>query len=234
MFAGPTRSKSKLTSVMEHEMAPPTHGLVIRWAARYDLLAWLFTRGRERTLRERIIGLAGLELGTSVLDIGCGTGTLAIAATKHVGPTGTVYGIDASPPMIARANWKAKRAGAAVVFQLAAAEQLPFPDHRFDVVLSTLMLHHLPRTTREQCAREVTRVLKPGGRALAVDFGGRQHPGVLAHFHRHGHVDLRQIVELLEKAGLVVVSSGSVGMNDLQFVLAETPRDALADQVRKT
>lgn len=64
---------------------------------------------------------------------------------------------------------------------------------------------------------------------LAVDFGGRQHRGVLAHFYRHGHVDIQQIVELLEKAGLTVVSSGSVGLNDLQFVLAEAPREPPVD-----
>jgi len=217
---------------MKREIAPRTNGLVIRWAARYDLLAWLLTRGRECELRECIISLAGLERGMSVLDIGCGTGTLAIAATRHVGPTGTVHGIDASPPMIARANWKAEKAGVKAVFQLAVAEQLPYPGDRFDVVLSTLMLHHLPRTTRLQCALEIRRVLKPGGRVLAVDFDRRQHKGVLAHFHRHGHVDVRQIAELLEKAGMTVVSSGPVGMNDLQFVLAHITRDVPIDRPR--
>jgi ubiquinone/menaquinone biosynthesis C-methylase UbiE len=216
--------------VMEHSVAPPTKGLIIRWAARYDLLAWILTRGRERALRERFVDLARLEAGNSVLDIGCGTGTLAIAAAHRVGPTGSVFGIDASPPMVARATRKAARAGVNVVGQLAPAEQLPYSDNRFDVVLSTLMLHHLPRTTRQQCAREIRRVLKPGGRVLAVDFGGRQHRGVLAHFHRHGHVPVEDIVGVLENAGLTTISKGEVGMNDLQFVLAEAPTDARADK----
>src|SRR5688500_18686474 len=111
-----------------------TNGLVIEWAARYDLLAWLLTRGRERAFRERLLELAELRAGEAVLDIGCGTGTLAIAAARHVGPAGTVHGIDASPPMIARAARKAARRGAAVVFEVAAAEKLPFPGGRFDVV----------------------------------------------------------------------------------------------------
>lgn len=118
--------------------------MVIHWAARYDLLAWLLACGRERAFRERLIELASLEPGDSVLDIGCGTGTLAITATRHVGPTGAVYGIDASPQMIARATRKAGKAGAPAVFQLAAAEQLPFPDAHFDVVLSTLMMRLAP------------------------------------------------------------------------------------------
>jgi SAM-dependent methyltransferase len=100
-----------MSNVIEDGVAPRTKGLVIHWAARYDLLAWLLTRGREGAFRERLIGLAGLEPGNSVLDIGCGTGTLAIAATRHVGPTGAVVGIDASPQMIARATRKAAKAG---------------------------------------------------------------------------------------------------------------------------
>jgi ubiquinone/menaquinone biosynthesis C-methylase UbiE len=208
---------------MEEHMAPRTHGLVLNWAARYDLLAWLLTHGRERELREAIIRLAGLEIGNEVLDIGCGTGTLAIAATRHVGATGAVTGIDASPPMIARATRKAKTAGAPATFQVAVAESLPFPDRRFDVVFSTLMLHHLPRKTRQRCAREIGRVLKVGGRVVAVDFGRAKRRGLLAHFHRHGHVEVEDIVKLFVDAGLTPTRKGPLGMNDLNFVVATVP-----------
>src|SRR5688572_3378865 len=78
-----------------------TTGLVLHSAARYDLLVWLITRGRERAFREKVLRLARLKPGESVLDVGCGTGTLAIAARPLVGPAGAVYGIDASPEMIA-------------------------------------------------------------------------------------------------------------------------------------
>jgi ubiquinone/menaquinone biosynthesis C-methylase UbiE len=206
--------------------APHTKGLVIHWAARYDLLTWMLTGGRERAFRERLIELAGLEPGESVLDIGCGTGTLAIAATRHVGPTGSIYGIDASPEMIARATRKAGKAGAPAVFQLAAAEQLPFPEARFDVVLSTLMFHHLPRNTRKQCAIEIRRVLKRPGRVLVVDFGKAQaRHGLLAHFHRHGHVAIEDIDSILTSAGFTTVRTGPVGVRDLQFVVATAARD---------
>ena len=142
-------------------------------------------------------------------------------ASRHVGTTGSVTGIDASPAMIARANRKAAKAGARAAFQVAVAENLPFPDRQFDVVLSTLMLHHLPRSTRQQCAREITRVLKSGGRVLAVDFGRSKQRGLLSHFHRHGHVEVDDIVSLFVDAGLTPVRSGGVGMNSLNFVLAE-------------
>lgn len=206
---------------MKQQTTPRTHGFVLHWAARYDLLAWLLTHGREGELRQRIIDLAGIEGGRSVLDIGCGTGTLAIAASRHVGTSGEVMGIDASPAMITRAIRKATRADSRARFQVAVAESLPFPDRRFDIVLSTLMLHHLPRPTRHQCAKEIKRVLKPHGRVLAVDFGRGQSRGLLAHFHRHGHVKVDDIVALLSEAELAPLRTGPVGMNDLNFVLAE-------------
>jgi ubiquinone/menaquinone biosynthesis C-methylase UbiE len=214
-----------MTELTQETSAPRTNGLVIHWAARYDLLAWLFTRGKERAFRERLLDLAAVEPGQSVLDIGCGTGTLAIAATAYVGPTGSVVGIDASPQMIARAARKAAKAGAPAIFQLAVAEQLPFPDAHFDVVLSTLMFHHLPRKTRQECAMETRRVLKPGGRVLVVDFGKPQaRRGLLAHFHRHGHVSAGDIEALLASLGFTTVRTGPVGLRDLHFVVAQAPQ----------
>jgi ubiquinone/menaquinone biosynthesis C-methylase UbiE len=203
-----------------------TKGLILHSAVRYyDVLAGLLTLGRERAFRERLVGLARIEPGETVLDVGCGTGTLAIAAKRRVGPEGVVHGIDASPEMIARARRKAAKAGMDVVFETGVVESLPFPDARFDVVLSTLMLHHLPRTGRQQCVREIRRVLRPGARLLAVDFAtpARERRGLLDRIHRHGHVPLRDIVELLSEAGLRVVESGPVRVRDLQFALATAP-----------
>jgi ubiquinone/menaquinone biosynthesis C-methylase UbiE len=201
--------------------APATTGRVLHWAARYDLLVWLLTHGRSRTFRERLVNLAQLASGESVLDVGCGTGSLAIAAKGRVGTGGRVFGIDASPEMIARATSKAAKAGIDVSFRTAVAEALPFRDEQFDVVLSTLMLHHLPRKVRQQCAREIRRVLKPQGRALVVDFAQAQSKsGLLAHVHRHGHVDPRDIVALLEEAQFRSAESGPVGVSSLHFVLA--------------
>jgi ubiquinone/menaquinone biosynthesis C-methylase UbiE len=88
--------------------------------------------------------------------------------------------------MIARATKKAARRGVAVAFEVARAESLPFPGGSVSVVLSTVMLHHLRRSARQECLREAHRVLVPGGRLLVVDFGrvhGGGH-GLFAHFHR--------------------------------------------------
>ena len=208
------------------EHAHGTGGIVLHSPVLYDLTVWLAMLGKEREFREKLLQLARIKDGERILDVGCGTGTLAIAAKRRVGPGGTVYGIDASPEMLARAEKKARKAGAEIVFKRGLAEAIPFPDAHFDVVLSTVMLHHLPSKVRSQCATEIRRVLKPGGRVLAVDFEGMsdQRRNFLSHFHRpHGHVRVRDIIELLSKAELNTIESGPVGIRDLQFVLAQVP-----------
>jgi ubiquinone/menaquinone biosynthesis C-methylase UbiE len=200
-------------------------GLLLHSAARYDMLVWLVTRGRDRALRERTVSLARLAPGEAVLDVGCGTGSLALAVKRRVGPAGTVCGIDPSPEMLACARRKAERAGMDIAFENGWAQELPFGACHFDCVLATVMLHHLPRPAREAAAGEMRRVLKPGGRVLAIDFAKprRMRKGHFARFHRHGHVDLPDLEALLRGAGLSIVKSGAVGMNGLQFVLATTP-----------
>jgi len=186
--------------------------------------------GAERNYREKTLELAELKPGESVLDVGCGTGTLAIAAKRQVGPTGRVYGIDASLEMIERARRKAKRTGVEVTFENALVEELPFRDETLDLVSSTTVLHHLPEKARQQCLREVRRVLKPGGRFLVVDFGGpvSERRSWVAKLHRHGRIDLRRVVPLVTEAGLRIIRSGPIEqryglMSDLHFLVAKAP-----------
>jgi len=204
-----------------------TKGLVLRRAqARwYDLLAAVLTLGREGALRERLVELARLVPGEAVLDVGCGTGSLAIAAKRTVGGTGAVTGVDASPDMIALAAQKAARTDVDVTFRNAVAERLPFPDATFDAALATLMLHHLPGPVRRECVREARRVLKPGGRLLAVDFSApsSRKRGLIGRLHRHGGVSVDAMVALLRESGMRVQETGSVGVSDLQYVLAVAP-----------
>ncbi len=216
----------KLGSLAGGKYAQGTAGIVLHSPVLYDLTVWLATLGKERPFREKLLQLARIKNGERILDVGCGTGTLAIAAKRHVGPTGLVYGLDASPEMLAKAEKKARKAGIGVLFRTGLAEALPFEDGFFDAALSTVMLHHLPVKTRQQCATEIRRVLKPGGRVLAVDFEGfsDQKRTLLSHFHRpHGHVTKSDIIALLSAAGFNTVESGPVGVRDLQFVLAESP-----------
>jgi SAM-dependent methyltransferase len=146
-----------------------TKGKVIRWGRFYDLCTWFLSFGQAAGIRRMTIDLAGIGEGERVLDVGCGTGALAIAATRRAGPMGEVHGIDPAAEMIAVARGKAAKAGVEAQFQTAAIESLPFPDGHFDLVLSSLVLHHLPADVKRAGFAEVRRVLKPGGRFLAID-----------------------------------------------------------------
>jgi len=201
-------------------------GAVLHSAVFYDVIVWLALRGRERQLRQRLLDLSRLQSGEAVLDVACGTGTLAILAKETVGRSGMVCGVDASPEMLARARSKAAKAGVEVRFENAAAQALPLPDASFDLALGTMMLHHLGRTARRELAAELRRLVKPGGRVLLVDFAKMESKsrGFAAHFrHRHGHLDLTEIVGLLEGAGLQPIESGPVGIKNLYFALATLP-----------
>lgn len=196
-------------------------GALVDSARAYDLLIALLTLGRERVMRERLLAPAQLRPGESVLDVGCGTGGLAIVAARQVGASGAVAGIDPSPAMVQRAATKAARAGVSVRFEVAYAQAPPFGDATCDVILSTLMLHHIPRAAREDSLLAAHRVLKPGGRLLLVDFGpdasGRR--GLIGHLHRHLGFSARKLAELATNAGFEVADSGSIGTWDLQFVV---------------
>jgi SAM-dependent methyltransferase len=151
---------------------PQTRGLVIASGWRYDLMLWLGNLalgGKWQAIRQRSADLAQLQPGERVLDVGCGTGTLALIAKERVGDRGRVSGIDPSVGMIASARRKAARQKQTIDFQVGVIEQLPFPRQTFDVVLSTFMMHMLPDELKQQGLVEIARVLKPGGRLLVVD-----------------------------------------------------------------
>ncbi len=146
-----------------------TRGAIIRWPRLYTLILRFAFRGKEPKLWQMIADLAQLRPGETVLDVGCGTGTLALVAKERVGITGRVYGLDPSRQMIAYARRKAAGRSLSVDFQLGVVEHLAFPDRSFDVVLCTWMIHHLPTDDKRQGLAEMARVLKPGGRLLLVD-----------------------------------------------------------------
>ena len=171
--------------------AKETTGLVLSGGWRYDLGAWVIDtflfRGQWRELRQRAADLAGLQPGEQVLDVGCGTGTLALDVVRRVGSAGRVAGVDPGTAQIARARAKASRRHLPVEFQVGVIERLPFADSTFDVVFSTLMMHHLPAPLKRQGFAEIARVLRPGGRLIIADFTRKQErTGRAARFHAGG------------------------------------------------
>jgi SAM-dependent methyltransferase len=198
----------------------PHIGILLHSAATYDWLAWLLTYGRERAFRQKMLGFAKLRPGEAVLDVGCGTGTVALLAKTQVGSEGRVDGVDASAAMTAHATAKAQRKGLDVRFLNATAQQLPYDAGEFDVVLSTLMFHHLPKPGRTAFAAEAFRVLKPDGRWLIVDFAKPKRQSRFFRLHRHGHVDLDKIASDLGAAGFSIAAQGDVGAKGLHYLLA--------------
>lgn len=157
-----------MNSLDRHEIGSETAGVVIHHMAwMYDLGCYLVGMGKR--FRRETLRFAQLQSGECVLNVGCGTGVLTRMAAERVRHTGEAIGIDPSEEMIKLAKRYAIKAQSEVDFQLGVIEVLPFEDERFDIVLSSMMLHHLPRELKVTGLKEIYRVLKPGGRLIVVD-----------------------------------------------------------------
>ena len=183
-------------------------------------------------MRRMTVDLALLRRGERVLDVGCGTGGVTIPAKMRVGENGSAAGIDPSPEMIAVARRKAQRAGIEIDFRVGVIESLPFADETFDVVTSSLMMHHLPPHLQVKGLAEIRRVLKPGGRILIADMV-RMRPGTspLKRFFislalHHGHrvqLGIEDLATLLGEAGFEGMEQSDAHFLTIKFLRARKP-----------
>ncbi len=171
-----------------HTHGIETDGPVIRWPSAYDLLLKIVTLGPRGGSGAASSQRGRLAPGRRVLDVGCGTGTLALLAAEAVGPSGQVHGVDPAPEMVGAARAKAARKGAQATFEVGAIESLGLPDRSVDVAFSTLMFHHLTPKLQGTGMQEIRRVLAPGGCLVLADFGKAE-----------------PVVELAKAAGFVSV-----------------------------
>lgn len=142
----------------------------------YDSYMRNITFGRERLLRETTVKLAQVKPGDSVLEVGCGTGTLTLAAKKQAGPTGKAFGIDLIPGMVEASQRKAAAANEEITFQEGSIDAIPFADNLFDVVMCSFMIFHMSEETRTRGIQEIFRVLKPNGRLFVLDLALPEQP----------------------------------------------------------
>src|SRR5687768_5032097 len=106
-----------MTTPADTVEVPETTGNLIRWAHSYDRWTKIMTLGKAPAIRRQTADLAGIKIGDTVLDVGCGTGDLTIVAKSRAGSAGEVVGIDASPEMVATARQKVARQGLDIRFQ---------------------------------------------------------------------------------------------------------------------
>ena len=204
---------------------------LIRWARVYDLANGLLGR-RGKRLRAMVADDLELRPGDRVLDVGCGPGRLALACAERVGPTGSVDGIDAAVEMINRASSRARKRGVAATFQVAFAQQLPFPDATFDAVACTLALHHVAEDDQRTAVGEMYRVLKPHGRLLIAEFhqGQGRRPAGPRWLRRSGVDMLDKACGLVGASGFVDVASGGTNLRWLGKLTARKPETSLKAQ----
>lgn len=134
----------------------------------YDTAVRLTTR--EKVFKRALAEQAKIEANHRVLDLACGTGTLAVLI-KNAQPQAAVVGIDGDAKILAIAKTKAKEAGVEISFDEGMSFDLPYEDESFDRVVSSLFFHHLTRENKLKTVREIKRVLKPKGEFHVADFG---------------------------------------------------------------
>jgi ubiquinone/menaquinone biosynthesis C-methylase UbiE len=212
----------------EIKEGPQTSGAVLHHASQYDIHTGLLGLGANSRNSRMVIELAKVKSGDKVLDVGCGTGNLALTAQSYAGPSGKVYGIDASPEMIEVAKKKASGSGLGVVFEVGLIEKLAFPNASFEVVVSRLAIHHLPDDLKRTGFMEILRVLKPGGHLLIADFKAPTNPilnRVMSMLigSRMMQTNIESLPPMLANAGFIGITYGPTRSPFLAFVSANRP-----------
>lgn len=156
-------SRERYIPALRFRALTPIYDPLIRWTTREELF------------KRRLLEHARPGAGERVLDLGCGTGTLAIMV-KRAEPAAEVVGLDADPEILERAGEKADAAGVSIRFDDGLSNKLPHPDASFDLVLSSLFFHHLAPADKLETGEEIARVLKPGGRLHIADWGRPADP----------------------------------------------------------
>jgi ubiquinone/menaquinone biosynthesis C-methylase UbiE len=207
---------------MEHAERNYLPAMGKRWLLPlYDPLLRLL--GADKTKR-RLIEQAQIKSGFRVLDIGCGTGSLAVLIKKSH-PEVEVIGVDPDPAALSISKRKANRARLSIEFDRGFSDHLSYPDASFDRVFSSFMFHHLEPSERAATLREIARVLKSGGSLHLLDFAPRD--GKSHRHHRSPHEESRfegRVTELMSAAGFVdakEVARGKIFFGPIAYYRAE-------------
>jgi ubiquinone/menaquinone biosynthesis C-methylase UbiE len=195
----------------------------------YDPMVKLLGANRAR---KKLFDQAAVQPQHRILDIGCGTGTFAVAVKGWL-PDAEVVGLDPDPKALARGRRKALRARVSIRFDEGFANALSYADASFDRVFSSLMFHHLPHDAKLGALREVRRVLSPGGSLHLLDFeqeGAQSHNPIARWLHSSKRLEDNrgeQILRWMHEAGLAdphVVDSDRPIFGKIVYFAAGAPR----------
>jgi len=193
--------KTRLVGEVFHSVAP-----------KYDLMNDLMSLGVHRLWKRHFVATSGVRPGAAVLDLAGGTGDIAARLADVVGEAGTVVLTDINPSMLALGRERLTDRGivGCVRYALADASALPFADGRFDLVTIAFGLRNV--TDKDAALREMHRVLKPGGRAMVLEFS------------RVGPAPLRQLYDLYSFNVLPRIGATVAGDEASYRYLAESIR----------
>ncbi len=155
-------------TVDEQDKARRVRGVFDSVASKYDVMNDLMSMGMHRAWKAYTVMVANLRAGQQVLDIAGGTGDMAQAFAKQVGPSGCVVHTDINLAMLRQGRDRLTDQGVLLPTSVCDAEQLPFTDQRFDLVCVAFGLRNM--THKDRALREMARVLKPGGKLLVLEF----------------------------------------------------------------
>jgi demethylmenaquinone methyltransferase / 2-methoxy-6-polyprenyl-1,4-benzoquinol methylase len=161
--------------VREEEKASRVRDVFKSVAPSYDLMNDLMSGGMHRLWKKFAVDLANVRAGERVLDVASGSGDLALAFARAAGPKGQVWQTDINEAMLRVGRDRLINAGLMLPGALCDAEKLPFANDSFNLVTVAFGLRNM--THKDQALAEMTRVLKPGGRLLVVEFS-QVHPSL--------------------------------------------------------
>lgn len=158
------------------------HGMFNSIARYYDAMNLVMSGGMLKLWHRAVVRQADFRSGQRVLDVACGTGDLSLLAARHVRPAGRVIGVDISEGMLDYGRRRVERSpdGGLIEMKLGNAQALEFPDGTFDRVTTGFALRNF--SDLPKALSEMARVLKPGGRLLALEISRPKNPLLRAGF----------------------------------------------------
>ena len=209
--------------------------LRFRWLTRfYDPVVAVTTR--EAIFRRRLLAQANLQAGQRVLDLACGSGTMATLIKRRY-PQVSVTGLDADPEILALARAKAQGAEVDIHFDEGLSSALRYGEAEFDVVFSSLFFHHLDTQSKATTLQEVFRVLRPGRTLHVCDWGRSSNFAlrlsfsfvrILDGFEVTGDNAQGRLPQMMKEAGftdVAITSTLNTTLGTLDFLIAGKARD---------